>query len=95
MLNFVSNPKHQKKGISLGIGVSAGYLYSQRNKQVSGDRGKQRGKGDYNLEKFKFSYVAELGLGPIMFYGSYSPNSMYEKSLDMRPFNVGFRFAYQ
>jgi hypothetical protein len=93
MLNFVSNPRHQKKGISLGLGVSAGYLYSQRNKQRSDERGKQKGRGDYNLEKFKFSYIAELGLGPIMLYGSYSPNSMYEKSLDMRPFNVGFRFA--
>ncbi len=95
MINFVSNPKHQKKGISLGLGVSAGYLYSQRNKQVSGERGKQKGKGDYDLERFKFSYVAELGLGPIMFYGSYSPNSMYQKSLDIRPYTVGFRFAYQ
>jgi hypothetical protein len=95
MLNFVSNPNQHKKGISLGIGVSAGYLYSQRNKQRSNERGKQKGKGDYDLEKFKFSYVAELGLGPVMFYGSYSPNSMYEKSLDTRPYTVGFRFAYE
>lgn len=95
LLNFVSNPRQQKKGISLSMGVSAGYLYSQRNKQKSDERGKQRNKGDYDLEKFKFSYIAELGLGPIMFYGSYSPKSMYEKSLDIRPYTVGFRFAYQ
>lgn len=94
MLNFVSNPQQHKKGISLSMGVSAGYLYSQRNKQRSNERGKQKGKGDYDLEKFKFSYIAELGLGPVMFYGSYSPNSMYKKSLDIRPYNVGFRFTY-
>jgi hypothetical protein len=94
MLNFVSNPDQRKKGVSLSLGVSAGYLYSQRNKQKSNERGKLTNKGDYGLERFKFSYVAELGLGPVLLYGSYSPNSIYEKSLDIRPYNVGFRFSY-
>ncbi len=93
MLNFVSNPDKRKKGISLSLGVSAGYLYSQRNKQKS-ERGKFKNKGDYDLEKFKLSYVAELGLGPVLLYGSYSPKSIYERSLDIRPYNVGFRFSY-
>lgn len=94
MLNFVSNPNEHKKGFSLGFGISAGYLYSQRNKQKSDARGKLTNKGDYDLERFKFSYVAELGIGPVMLYGSYSPKSMYERSLDIRPYNVGFRFSY-
>jgi hypothetical protein len=94
MLNFITHPHQRKKGVSLGVGVSAGYLYSQRNKQKSNERGKLKNKGDYNLERFKFSYVAELGVGPVMFYGSYSPNSMYERSLDIRPYNVGIRFSY-
>jgi hypothetical protein len=93
MLNFVSNPNRIKKGISLSLGISAGYLYSQRNKQKSDERGKDKNKGDYDLEKFKFSYIAELGLGPVRLYGSYSPKSMYEHSLDIKPFNVGFRFS--
>jgi len=94
MLNFRSNPGGHKKGVSLSMGVSAGYLYSQRNKQRSNERGKLKNKGDYDLERFKFSYVAELGVGPVMLYGSYSPKSMYERSLDIRPYNVGFRFSY-
>jgi hypothetical protein len=94
MLNFVSNPDQRKKGVSLSLGVSAGYLYSQRNKQKSNERGKLKNKGDYDLERFKFSYVAELGLGPVLLYGSYSPKSIYERSLDIRPYNVGFRFSY-
>ena len=93
MLNFVSNPNNRKKGISLSAGVSAGYLFSQRNKQKSAERGKDRNKGDYDLNTFKFSYVAELGLGPVRFYGSYSPKSIYNHSLDMRPYTVGFRFS--
>jgi hypothetical protein len=94
MLNFVTNADERKNRFSLSMGVSAGYLYSQRNKQVSNERGKLKNRGDYNLERFKFSYVAELGLGPVMLYGSYSPQSMYGKSLDIRPFNIGFRFSY-
>jgi len=94
MLNFVTNPDDRKNRFGLSVGISAGYLYSQRNKQVSNERGKLKNRGDYDLERFKLSYVAELGLGPVMLYGSYSPKSMYERSLDVKPFNVGFRFSY-
>ena len=94
MLNFVTNADERKNRFGLSVGVSAGYLYSQRNKQVSSERGKLKNRGDYDLERFKLSYVAEIGLGPVMLYGSYSPKSMYERSLDIRPFNVGFRFSY-
>ncbi len=93
MLNFSTHPFSEKRGISLSFGVSTGYLYSQRNKQKSTERGKLKNKGEYDMEKFKFSYVAELGLGPIRLYGSYSPHSMYERSLDIRPYNIGFRFS--
>ena len=93
MLNFASNPNNNKKGISLSAGVSAGYLYSQRNKQKSDVNGKDRNKGEYDLERFKLSYIAELGLGPVRLYGSYSPKSIYEHDLDMRPFTLGFRLS--
>lgn len=93
MLNFISNPVHKNRGISLGVGVSAGYLYSQRNKQKSSERGKDRNKGDYDMEKFKLSYVAELGLGPVKLYGSYSPKSIFSNGLDLRPYSVGFRLS--
>ena len=94
MLNFVTNADERKNRFSLSMGVSAGYLYSQRNKQVSSERGKLKNRGDYDLERIKFSYVAELGLGPVLLYGSYSPKSIYERSLDIRPYNIGFRLSY-
>lgn len=93
MLNFASHPAHANKGVNLSFGVSAGYLYSERNKQRSSERGKLKNKGDYDLERFKFSYIAELGLGPIHLYGSYSPKSIYQHSLDMRPYTIGLRFS--
>lgn len=93
MLNFNTNPNSKKKGLSISAGVSAGYLYSQRNKQKSDERGKDKNKDDYDLNRFKLSYVGELGLGGVHLYGSYSPKSIYDNGLNMRPYTVGFRFS--
>lgn len=93
MLNFATNHKPGKPAFSASFGVSAGYLYSQRNKQISDERGKEKNKGDYDMERFKLSYIAELGLGPVRFYGSYSPKSIFERSLDVKPYNIGIRFS--
>lgn len=93
MLNFATNKwGSNNRGFNIAFGVSGGFLYSQRNKQRSDERGKEKNKGDYDLEKFKFSYVGEIGFGPIKLYASYSPKSIYEHSLNMRPYNFGFRF---
>lgn len=93
MLNFTSNPERNNKGFSMSFGVSAGYLYSQRNKQRSAERGTRVNKGDYDLEQFKISYIGEVGLGPVRLYGSYTPKSMYKNGLDMRPYSLGIRLS--
>ena len=93
MLNFATNHKPGKPRLSASFGVSAGYLYSQRNKQISDERGKEKNKGEYDLERFKFSLIGELGLGPIRLYGSYAPKSIFERSLDLKPYNIGIRFS--
>jgi hypothetical protein len=93
MINFRTDPNHSDKGLSFSAGVSMGYLYNSRNKQVSGDRGKLKNKGDYDLEKWKFSYIGEIGLGSVRLYGSYSPNSIFDKGLNFRPYAVGLRLS--
>ncbi|HXS54519.1 MAG TPA: outer membrane beta-barrel protein [Hanamia sp.] len=93
MLNFRTNKNSSDKGVSLSAGVSAGYLYSSRNKQISDERGKKKNRGDYDLEKWKFSYIGELGLGPVHLYGSYSPKSIFQNDLDYRPYTIGIRLS--
>ncbi len=93
MLNFSSKPGDHNKGVSLSLGVSVGYLYNGRNKQVSPQRGKLKNNGDYDVEQFKFSYIAEVGLGPVRLFGSYSPNSIFKKGLDLRPYALGIRLS--
>ena len=78
MLDFLTKPGGGiKKGLSISLGISAGYSYSYRNKQVSFERGVQSNKGDFNLEKFKYSYVAEFGSGPVKLKGTHKPQIFY------------------
>jgi len=92
MINFDFTP-NRKKGFGISAGVSAGYLYSARNKTITSDEGKEKIKDDFEMEKWKLSYIAELSLGPVRFYGSYACKSMFERGLDIQPYNFGFRFS--
>lgn len=92
MLNFNFTPK-RKEGFGFSAGISAGYLYSARNKTITSDEGKKKAKDDFELGKWKLSYIAELSLGPVRLYGSYAIKNMYERGLDMTPYNFGFRFS--
>ena len=93
MINFATTKKSGRPNLSASFGISAGYLYSQRNKQISDERGKEKNKGEYDMERFKISYIGDIGLGPVRLYGSYSPKTIFEKGFDLKPFNIGVRFS--
>ena len=92
MLNINFTPE-KDKGYGFSFGISAGYLYSARNKTVTSDEGKEKAKDDFGQERWKLSYVGEVALGPVRFYGSYAFKNMYEKGLDMTPYTFGLRFS--
>lgn len=91
MLNINFTPK-RKNGFGISGGVSAGYLYSARYKTKE-DGDIEKVKSDFDLERFKLSYIGELSLGPVKLYGSYAMKNMWEKGLDMTPYTLGFRFS--
>lgn len=91
MLNINTSPG--RKGLTFSAGVSAGYLIGSHNKQVSGERGKVKTKGDLGLEKFRLAYIGELGIGPIHLYGSYSIHRLHETGLEQYPYTIGIRFS--
>ncbi len=94
MLNFNFTPQREnKKSFGLSAGVSAGYLYSSRQKFISGPTGKRKVKDDFDLRPFKISYIAELQLGPAKLYGSLAAESIFEKGLDQTPYNIGVRLS--
>ncbi len=95
MINFNFAPNNMKKNFTVSAGLSAGYLISSRNKQISDIRGKIKYKGDFDLEPFRLAAIGEVGLGPIRLYGSYSLNPLFSNStrLLQYPYVVGVRFS--
>ena len=92
MINFNFTPGRER-GFGVSFGVSAGLLYSSRQKvKNGGDVNKTH--DDFNLRTWKISYVGEILLGPLKLYGSYATQSMWEKGLDQTPYTVGLRFSY-
>jgi hypothetical protein len=92
MLNLNTNPPRGKRAFQLSAGISAGYLYGSRQKQIV-NNSKIKEKTDFNLERWKLSYVAELGLGPVKLYGSMAMVPLHQYGLDQRPYTVGLRFS--
>jgi hypothetical protein len=84
---------HRRQSLSFSVGISVGYLYNSRNKQVSDERGKQKIHGDFDLDPWRVAYVGEIGLGPVRVYGSYSINNLYEHGVVQYPYAVGLRFS--
>ncbi|HMO31536.1 MAG TPA: outer membrane beta-barrel protein [Lacibacter sp.] len=92
MLNFNFTPQ-KKNGYGFSAGVSAGYLYSARQKLVSGENGKEKIRNDFNLQPWKLSAIGELNLGAARLYGSYALNNMFRSGLDQTPYTVGLRLS--
>ena len=91
MLNFNFTPD-RRNGFGFSGGISAGYMYSARQKvKISDDKFKVH--NDFDLERWKLSYIGEVNLGLVKLYGSYAFQSMWEKGLDQTPYNVGLRFS--
>ena len=91
MLNFNFTPG-RKKGFGFSAGGSFGYLYSARQKLKDNDD-KTKLHDNFDLRKWKVSYIGELSLGPVQLYGSYAVKSMWQKGLDQTPYAVGLRFG--
>jgi hypothetical protein len=91
MLNFNLTPD-RKNGFGFSAGVSGGYLFASRQKIKDGDKSKLR--DDFDLRKWKVSYIGELNLGPVRLYGSYALKSMWEKGLDQTPYAIGIRLSH-
>ena len=94
MININTRP-NSHRGLIMSVGMSAGYLLASRNKQVSGDRGKQKYRGDLALEPWRIAAIGEIGLGPVRLYGSYSVNQLHKTytRLEQYPYTIGIRFS--
>lgn len=94
MININTKP-NSHRGLIMSVGMSAGYLLASSNKQVSGDRGKQKYRGDLALEPWRLAAIGEIGLGPVRLYGSYSINQLQKTytRMEQYPYTIGIRFS--
>ncbi len=94
MININVSPD-KRNGFSFSAGMSAGYLINSLNKQISGERGKQKEKGNFELEPWRLAAITELGLGPIRIYGSCSLNRLQKDitRVEQYPYSVGIRLS--
>jgi hypothetical protein len=94
-INFTPNPTN-RKAFYASMGMSVGYLWNAKNKQISGERGKEKFRGNFNLDDWRFATIGELGVGAVRLYGSFANNNLFNKNqsfIDMQPFAVGLRFS--
>ena len=94
-INFTPNPTNGK-AFYASMGLSVGYLWNAKNKQISGERGKENFRGNFNLNDWRFATIGELGIGAVRLYGSFANSNLFNKNqsfLDMHPFAVGLRFS--
>jgi hypothetical protein len=92
-LQINTTPNSATKGLKIAVGMSVGYLYNVRQKQRSDERGMQKNKTDFNISPLKLSYIAELGLGRVNFYGSLAATALHRNALNQLPFTVGVRLS--
>lgn len=93
MLNINTYPRAKRKGLDLSFGVSGGMLYRSHQKQKSSERGTQKQRSDFNLERFRFAMIGELGIGPVKLYGSYALTPLHSYGVELMPYTVGFRLG--
>lgn len=91
MVNINPWPNHKR--LSLSFGASAGYLIGSHTKQISDERGKQKTRAGFDLDKWRLAYIGEVAAGPIRLYGSYSIQPLHQRDLVQHPYAVGVRFS--
>jgi hypothetical protein len=81
MLELKLGKNDSWKAFRIAAGVEMNLALEAWQKQVSGERGKQkRFEGNYNLTQFPINYVVRLGVGKLNFYGTYAMSPMFNNS---------------
>ena len=91
MININPSPTH-RHGFNFSFGVSAGYRMNTHTKQISDEFGKVKNHDNFNLDPWLLAYTAEMGIGPVRVYGSYSINTLFQDAKHY-PYTIGLRLS--
>ncbi|WP_372774481.1 outer membrane beta-barrel protein [Mangrovibacterium sp.] len=72
-------------------GGMVGALNLGSHTKIKNDRSKDKDRGSFNINPFKYSAIARIGLKDISFYATYSFSSLFKdnKGPEMYPFSIG------
>lgn len=77
MLNFETRPFRKGQSFHLNVGGYVGQLIETNLKQHSDEFGKIKIKDDFNLNKWNYGLMAQLGYGALNFYVKASGNELF------------------
>lgn len=88
-----------RDGLYLAAGIEGGMRLRSHTKVIyttNGNRFKRKLRDDFNLNGFRYSYIARAGYRNIGIYGSYSPVSLFKnnKGPELYPYSVGISFNF-
>ena len=90
-LDFSSNPS-EEDGFNITVGAFAGYMIKAKTKVIYTDENnnsnKDKLKGEFNLNKFRYGLQAQFGLLGCSFYGKYHLSSLFENNKGPEHLNV-------
>ncbi|GAA5219467.1 porin family protein [Membranihabitans marinus] len=81
MLNFESNPLKKSKSFHFNAGVYGNVLLGAKTVQKTNET-KIKVKDKFHLNNFQYGLLANIGYGPVTFYGTYGLNELFKSSKD-------------
>ncbi|MGB0930032.1 MAG: outer membrane beta-barrel protein [Chitinophagales bacterium] len=92
LFNIETNPRKPGKSFRISVGGYGGLLLGARTKQKSSENGKVKIKDDFNLNKFRYGVIGQVGVGCINFYVDYALNDLFKDNTgpELRPISIGF-----
>jgi hypothetical protein len=99
MLEFQIPNNRNNENFYVGAGVIGGLRLKSHTKIIyHDDRSsfKRKKRDDFDLNTFRYSYIARVGYNNFGIYGTYSPISLFrnEKGPDLYPFSIGVSFNF-
>ena len=97
LLEFQIPAPHKRIYISAGV-VGGLKLWSNTKMKytVSGEKSKEKAKGDYNLSPLRWGLTARVGYRALGFYATYYMTPLFKPDLgpELYPFNIGLAFSF-
>jgi hypothetical protein len=88
-----------KKRIHISAGVIGGVKLWSNTKMkytISGEKSKEKAKGDYNLSPLRWGFTARVGYRAINFYANYYMTPLFKENRgpELYPFSVGLAIPF-